>query len=202
MGWQACWEWAKRYHQPLVVPEAGREGNIVIKRFLDGAYPYIYITQQMERIGGTTQNKAGYVMARGSREDLWSDLHHYVEGESRLEVRDKRMKAEMNFIVWHETPSGMRKAAARRGKWCFDDMHTAYGLAIMGRTQVSRLQLDVRKRKPSTHEEMLQWERKNARLYEDYRKTIDDEEASEEGYIPDKVSEALDSVSGGSSLFG
>ena len=149
---------AEKY-EALVVVESNTYGLSVLEYLVGREYAYIFRRTHYDKIGARWVEKLGFQTTSATRPMMLSRLHEYCS-RGKLVINDERMKAEMNSFVYNEKG----KPGAAAGK--HDDMIFSHALALMGLDQIEQVKQDVLRKKPSTIQELLQYERATGRSYQ------------------------------------
>lgn len=146
-------------YDALAVVESNSYGLSIIEYLQSKAYPRQFRDQHWDTVTSKWKARVGFNTNAKSRNLLLARLYEYVT-QKYVDVCDENFMAEANTLVYNSRG----KVEAASGK--HDDMVMATGLALMGLDQVDEIiQEVVQQQRPSTVQEMLEWERATGRSF-------------------------------------
>jgi hypothetical protein len=159
MAYELCY----KYHAVAVIERTGGYGGPVIDYFRERYYPWMYCQVELDTVTGRWTERLGWDTTAVSRPRM---LERVQEGlyNRTLDVRDRRIKAEINAFVWVNG-----KALAATGR--HDDMLFALADSLMGSEQAVTLTKNVIDRfVPQTKDEVARWEMQTGRLWSEHHR--------------------------------
>ena len=146
---------------PLVVVESNTYGLSVLEYLMAQGWAYIFKRTQYDKMASKWLERVGFNTNQNTRPVMLSRLHEYIS-KGWVEVRDERMKCEINTFVYNDR--GRPEATSKK----HDDMIMAYALCLMGIDQIEPIRQEVQAKEPQSLAEMLQFERTTGKVYRNH----------------------------------
>jgi len=156
---EKCYALAVQFNDAFVCIEANNVGVTVIEWFLRQGYSRLFVRQVVTKIKKRLVQRVGFQTGEGTRFMALSAFNDKLR-KREYTLRDPRSKRAVNSFAYN-AKGRPEHAKGKRDDFTFADAMVVQASAAMGRVR----QEVIQKRRPTSVEEVLQWELANGRLY-------------------------------------
>tara|TARA_R100000808_G_scaffold25058_2_gene61062 strand:- start:1212 stop:2873 length:1662 start_codon:yes stop_codon:yes gene_type:complete len=153
-------EAAKRFNAMTTI-EINGYGLSVVNYMVQKHWPHMYRRTQHNKTTGQTQVYLGFSTNKATRGLILARLHSYIEKRMIDVTCDIRVCSEINQMIYKNG-----KPQCAEGEFSHDDILMAFAMALEGMSQISKLEEEVKSKRPKTRQEIIQWEMRNCRIFD------------------------------------